>query len=190
MILKYSLTVIQNNSQCPIVTIRNDEKGGKMKSIILYTSKYGSTEECAKILYSYLVHNAKIINLQSQEIPDLSNYDNVILGTPIYMGKFSKEIIHFIDIHQDILQKKSFDLFLVSSERNTEYIKNNMPDNLQDIVKSSVFLGSALDLEKLSFIKRIVMKYCLKTESYNNIDYDKIKGFAKTINQRAFINDN
>lgn len=62
--------------------------GGKtMSTLIVYTSKYGSTEKCAKQLAEQLTDSFELVD----SVPDLSLFDSIIIGSPIYMGKSLKE---------------------------------------------------------------------------------------------------
>lgn len=49
-----------------------------MKSIVVYESKYGSTEKYAKWIGEEL--NCKVSKIGDTNIDDLLNYDNIVLG--------------------------------------------------------------------------------------------------------------
>ena len=63
-----------------------------MNTLIVYSSKYGCTEKCAKLIKQELNDPADLINLKNINIKDinLSKYDKVIIGGPIYIGKIQK----------------------------------------------------------------------------------------------------
>ena len=58
-----------------------------MKNCILFTTKHGSAEKAALLLKEKLKADTDIINLKIVKNPDISDYDTVILGASIYIGK-------------------------------------------------------------------------------------------------------
>jgi menaquinone-dependent protoporphyrinogen IX oxidase len=55
-----------------------------MKKLIVYETKTGTTENCAmKIKADMDFQDVEVINLKAGNKPDLSNYDTIIVGTPI-----------------------------------------------------------------------------------------------------------
>ncbi len=62
-----------------------------MKNCILFTTKHGSTEKASLLLKEKLNAETDIINLKDVKKPDISDYDTVILGASIYMGKIQKQ---------------------------------------------------------------------------------------------------
>lgn len=61
-----------------------------MKTLILYTSKYGCTKDCANYLKSKLGQQTDIASLDYFQTTDLQHYDWIILGGSIYIGKIQK----------------------------------------------------------------------------------------------------
>ncbi len=58
-----------------------------MKTIVLYTTRHGSTETIAKKIASQL--QADRCNILKDIIPDLKSYEAVIIGAPIYLGSIN-----------------------------------------------------------------------------------------------------
>ena len=56
-----------------------------MKTLILYATKYGATEACARLLAQNLEGEVQIINIKQAKDIDLRKYDRVILGSSIYV---------------------------------------------------------------------------------------------------------
>ena len=66
-----------------------------MKTLILYESKMGYTEKCARIL-NRKIQGSDIFDIESNDY-NLNDYDKILIGAPIYIGElFSKSIIFFI----------------------------------------------------------------------------------------------
>ena len=68
-----------------------------MANIVLYESKYGSTERYAKWIGEEL--NCKVSRISDVNIEELANYDNIIFGGWIHCGKLEgfKKIQNNID---------------------------------------------------------------------------------------------
>ena len=68
-----------------------------MKTLVLYASKYGCAEDCAKRLKSRLNHESATTNLKDAKAIYLQQYDWIIIGGSIYVGKIQKEIKLFCE---------------------------------------------------------------------------------------------
>ncbi len=54
-----------------------------MKNLILFTTKYGSVEKCSNLLKEQLDGETRIVNLKRDAVPNLQEFDNIILGGSI-----------------------------------------------------------------------------------------------------------
>jgi len=61
-----------------------------MKTLILYATKHGASREIAERV-SKLMSSAVTHDLKQKDIPELSEYDYVIVGSSIYAGTIKKE---------------------------------------------------------------------------------------------------
>ena len=78
-----------------------------MSNIVIYESKYGSTEKYAKWIAEEL--NCKISKLSEINIDELTNYDNIIYGGWIHAGKL--EGFNKIQVNGDKLKNKNLLVF-------------------------------------------------------------------------------
>ena len=70
-------------------------KGGHcMKTLILFASRYGATEEIAYMLKSAVGGDVTVCNVRDRSI-SLEGYDTVIIGSCVYMFKLDKHIKRF-----------------------------------------------------------------------------------------------
>ena len=76
-----------------------------MKTIIIYSTKTGTTKKCANILAQNL-KNATTANINTIQNEDIQKYDLIIIGTPIRIGLIDKKIKNFILKNQKILKTK------------------------------------------------------------------------------------
>ena len=75
-----------------------------MKTLIIYASKTGTTEKCAKEINRQL-KDSKIVNILNQN-EDINEYDLIIIGTPIRMGMIDKKIRKFLISNIEDLKTK------------------------------------------------------------------------------------
>ena len=83
-----------------------------MNTLLVYSSKYGCTEKCAKTLSKELKDKVDLINLKNAEDIDVLKYDNVIIGGSIYIGRIQKEVVEFCSKNLGILKEKRIGLFI------------------------------------------------------------------------------
>lgn len=109
-----------------------------MSILVLYATKTGATKECAELLSQKI--NCTICSIE-QSIPNLENYDTVILGTGVRMGKLYKPIKNYMKQHLDILVKKRIAVFICNAYPDTfqKVIEKNLPIEL---VKQAVCIKS------------------------------------------------
>lgn len=103
------------------------------KTLIAYATRGGTTEEYAKAISSVLTDEFKmqadLVNLKKSRNPDLTQYQNIIVGAGIKMFKMHKEGAEF-------LEKKNFGgknvgIFLSSLVPRDEAIKKYVDVILQ-----------------------------------------------------------
>lgn len=89
-----------------------------MNTLIVYSTKYGCTEKCASILSKKLMGKVELCNLKIGSIPNLSEYDKVIIGGSIYIGKIQKEVSEFCSRNLDVLKDKKIGLFICAMQKD------------------------------------------------------------------------
>ncbi|MDZ7792806.1 MAG: flavodoxin domain-containing protein [Spirochaetia bacterium] len=67
-----------------------------MKTLIVYAGRNGSTQKTAERIAGQIGAEAELVNLQKQPAPELTEYDNVILGGSILAGSVPKTLQKFI----------------------------------------------------------------------------------------------
>ena len=82
-----------------------------MKTLIVFSSKYGMVERCAKIIAEKL-GGAVLENLRNNSDIKLSDYDTIIIGGSIYSGKIRDEVKEFCNKQFKELMKKRLGLFI------------------------------------------------------------------------------
>ena len=152
-----------------------------MKTLLLYATKYGATAEIAKRVAAQLDH-AIIHDLKQGSIPQLKDFDCIIVGSSIYAGAFRKEAKTFIAQNADELITRKLGLFICSIGDGDEdkIFKINVPDNVLQAVKAKAALGGTFDPKKANFLERLIMKAATKQSGYvDNINDEKIIKFTR-----------
>ena len=72
-----------------------------MKTLIIYATKTGITEECAKTI-NKKIEDSTLINIQKEKV-DIKEYDFIIVGSPIRMGMIDKKIKSFLQKNRQYL---------------------------------------------------------------------------------------
>lgn len=158
-----------------------------MKTIIIYSSKYGSTADCAKLLSAGLssaVELANIDKMNAKNIP-LENFDKVILGSSIYIGGISRMMRTFCNENVDILSKKRVGIFLCCGfpAQMNEYLAKNFPAALLKNAVAIENFGGEARVDKLKVMDKLIMKAATKGNYRDlTISHENIKSFIKNFN--------
>ena len=154
-----------------------------MKALIIYSTKHGATKKIAESIAGRL-SGAVLHDADCGEKITFSDYDCIILGSPLTAGRISKAVKKIAAEHADELQNKTIGLFLSGlqeSEAET-YFKDNFPAELLERAAAKAFLGGIFDPEKCGFISRKLIKAAAKLDSYTStIDEAKITTFAEAL---------
>lgn len=159
-----------------------------MKSIILFTSKYGCTEKAAYLLKAQLGDETEVVNLMNVKEPSLDQYDTVILGGSIYFGKIQKEMKEFSNKFQTKLSGKHLGLFICAGakgEQAAQELKSSFPEKLYNHSITNEVFGDEIYTEKLSRIDRFVIRMVKgKNKGVNGLSMDTIERFALEMKKR------
>lgn len=157
-----------------------------MKNIIIYTTKYGCTEKASNILKSKMGGETLLVNAMKEKVPSLDEYDNVILGGSIYIGKIQKELTSYITGNLPSLLKKRIGLFICAGapdeNARIKELETVFPKELYTHAVCKELLGFEMCFEKLKFLDR-TMSRMLKgnTENSYELSEEKIESFAKAM---------
>ncbi|PAT02185.1 hypothetical protein CI105_02240 [Candidatus Izimaplasma bacterium ZiA1] len=125
--------------------------------LIVYASKKGATRKVAQMIKDNK-ENIQLVDI-NEKLPNLNEYENIYIGTPIYIGMINKKIKKLINENLEILLTKKVNIFLVGmNEKELENtIINNFPKSLRE--KSIiVHVGGAYYFNKLNFFQKLIVK--------------------------------
>lgn len=160
-----------------------------MNVLIAYASYYGSTERCAYKIKEKLKYVSSIVNVSYSGAIKLQDYDAVIIGSPIHIGKIHKAMKKFLETNKTALAEKSIYLFLCGLDTSIpDGIMKDIPDEIKDKIVFTSLLGGEIVKDNLSGFEKMgieMMEKKLKTDFSNlkTIDDNKIEEFIGKINE-------
>jgi len=183
-----------------------------MKALIAYGTRYGATagtsEEIGKVLREE-GYDVKVVNAKKEKVKDLSDYELVVVGSGMQMGKWTGEAEDVLKKFQKDLSKKKLAIFVSSmktvSEREgkTEDLEKTRKICLDDkIVKYNLnpiavgFFGGILDFNKMNILFRRTFGFIkpqlekdgftqTEPDVYELRDWEEIRLWAKDLATKA-----
>lgn len=155
-----------------------------MRIAIILISRRGTTEKVAGMLADALSgHEVDQFNIELNSLPDLRQYDGIILGGPIYMGALPEKMKEFCMQHLDVLRSRRLGLYICGMipdpEKQELELERAYPTLLYQHAVAKAFLGGAFIQEKLNLFEKIVVFFMAKTrKTVDKIDRDGIRLFA------------
>lgn len=74
--------------------------------LVTYTSRKGSTAEIAKTIGKELKTAGAMVDLaELRGSTTLDGYNAVVIGAPVYMGRFEKDLVSFVARNKPVLEK-------------------------------------------------------------------------------------
>ena len=160
-----------------------------MKTLILYGTTHGSTEKCAFKLANCLADDVAVVNLEGSKGIDITNYDTVIIGGSIRLGRMNRSVSTFCKKYLSILRQVRIGLFICcmnEMDQAKEYLDAGFPKELQKQAIAKGYFGGELNLEGMTSLERSLLKTVIKIDkSISLIKEDNIKDFAQIISNAA-----
>jgi menaquinone-dependent protoporphyrinogen oxidase len=153
-----------------------------MKTLILYATKYGSTEKIAKLL-AEKIPNCTIQNVKKDNKINWDEWDSIILGGSIYVGKMQKKITLFCQENEAKILAKKVGLFTCamnieahSQKEWEQFFSKKLVDNCNVMM----CLGGEFQFDKMNFVEKAIVKKVAKiSQSTSKIDLNAIEEFSK-----------
>ena len=160
------------------------------KVLVAYATKYTATAEIAEKI-GHVLGQAGLSTdvLPAKEVSDLTAYRAVVLGSAVYIGKWRKEAVKFLQDNEKMLAERLVWLFSSGPSGEGDAVELlqgwRFPAKQQPIADRiqaqdiAVFHGS-VDTEKLSFIEKSMIN-SVKAPVGDFRDWDAITSWATTI---------
>jgi menaquinone-dependent protoporphyrinogen oxidase len=163
--------------------------GTGKKALIVYASKYGSTGGVADAIGKELCGKDLAADVRLiRNAGDLSSYQAVVIGSPIYRGKWLPEAVDFLKKNRDALSQVPVAYFLVcmALAKPTEKTQAEVLSYMDPILKAvpeikPVAIGTfagALHYDNLSGLNKAILK-SKGTPEGDFRDWDAIRAWAR-----------
>jgi menaquinone-dependent protoporphyrinogen oxidase len=183
-----------------------------VRALVVFGTRYGATtgtsEEIAKVLREE-GFEVKVVNAKKEKIKGISEYELIVVGSGMRMGKWTGEAEDFLKEFQKELQQKKLAIFASTmktvSEREgkTEDVAQMRKASLEDKVAqynlhpiALGFFGGVLDYNKMGFLFKRTMGFLrpqlekdgfkeTEPDLYDLRDWDEIRSWAKALVKKA-----
>jgi menaquinone-dependent protoporphyrinogen oxidase len=155
------------------------------KILVAYATRYGSTREIAEEIAEVLGerdYSTDVVNVM--DVSDVSAYAGIVIGSPIYMGKWLHEAVDFVKVNQDALRQMPVVVFAAGfsmkdpTEKNREKARASITAIRPYVhpLDIGIFAGT-LTLEGLSESDAQIIKMA-GAEGGDFRDWDEISAWA------------
>ena len=137
-----------------------------MKILIAYASVTGTTTECVRLLRHFLQRRKPTVVDLTQETPDPSEYDAVVVGGPVRHARIHPAVADYIAKYGEVLKTKKTGYFIVCgfADEAEEQINRIFPRDLRDAAFDTVSFGGTLDVSKQTrFRDRLYVRFMRNT---------------------------
>ena len=157
-----------------------------MSTLIVYSTKYGTTERCARALAEMLGGEVELRNLKKdRRTPDWNEYSRVIVGSSVYVGKVSKETTEFCTRYAEQLAGKDLGLFICCMREGDiaqAELADAFPESLRRHARACDYFGGEIVLSRLNTLDRLMARKAAKIEEdISTLDPDKITRFLEIL---------
>lgn len=131
-----------------------------MKIAIVYSTKGGTTKECAELLARELNNcEVRLFDMAKDE-PCLSEYDACVVGFHIRMGKADKRARAYIKANAELLKgmKAAYYICCGFVDCFDEYAEKSIPRALRENAAAVACLGGSLDPARFKGFDRFIVK--------------------------------
>lgn len=174
-----------------------------MNVLVAFGTKYGSTAKVADAVASELIArgaSVEVVDLRERIPTDLDRYDLVIVGSPVFIGKWTKPAQEFLRKNADALAKKKVALFACCSDILFEdkveaarkmYLEDVAGSNGLEPVAMGLF-GGEVDFAKYGMFTRFLLSRVGAKEEmekkgmdisrpYDFRDWERIRKWARDL---------
>lgn len=155
-----------------------------MKTIVVYDTKHGTTRKVAQKLAEAIGQEASTCDLSQGGRPDLSSFDTVVLGGPVYAGSWSRRATAFARANQAVLAGKRFAAFAsgYAIDQGKAALQSALPPHLASAAVSLASLGGAYVFKQMGAFERFIVKLVSKsTADASSVDGAAIAGLARAV---------
>jgi menaquinone-dependent protoporphyrinogen oxidase len=161
-----------------------------MEAIVIFDSKHGTTADLASRIAEKLGEGVRLVYLRDKGATGvaLDDCDLVVLGGPVYAGRWSARATAFAREREAELAGKTFAFFSCGTvkEEGTASAVASLPPKLAAAAVASAKLGGAIRWESMNFLERIIVKAVSgKSGDMSMIDFAAVDAFAVSVAEAA-----
>lgn len=177
-----------------------------MKALVAFGSRYGSSTEIAEEIGKVMENQGvevDLVNLRKNKVDKIDNYDLIVVGSGIKMGKWTKESLKFLNKNKSTLQNKKVALFVscgapLSGEEKMDearelYLEKVAKENLSGEPVSMGLFGGVFDPNaNHGLMYKMAMKMAKKgfeekgvdtSKRYDYRDWNEIRDWARKLTE-------
>jgi len=133
--------------------------------LVVYATRYGSTQEVAEAVAVTLREHGLEVDVQPmRKVRTLEGYRAVVLGAPLYIGRWHKDAQRFLSLHQEALTQRPVAIFTLGPTQPDEKEWEGVHAQLkQELAKypwltpvAIELFGGKYDPAKLRFLDRLI----------------------------------
>jgi menaquinone-dependent protoporphyrinogen oxidase len=184
-----------------------------VKALVVYGTRYGATADTSELIADILRqegYEVRVVNAKDEKIKSIRDYELIIVGSGIRMGRWTKEPEKFLEGFQRELSNKKLALFVCcgaayplgegeEKTRETEdarikYLEEKAAKYNLDPIALGLF-GGVYDFNKMSWVFRRTMS-SIKPQleeagfkeaelgRYDTRDFEKIRSWVKKVAEK------
>ena len=133
--------------------------------LVAYATRYGSTQEVAEAVASTLRERGLAVDIQPmRQVHTLDQYRAVVLGAPLYMLHWHKDVLHFLAQHRAALTDRPVAIFALgpihAEEKEFQGAREQLEKELAKFPwlkpAAIAIFGGKFDPQKLTFPHNLV----------------------------------
>ena len=157
-----------------------------MKILIIFATRYGTTEKCAGMLGEILKgkgHDVDVVDLKKNKKIDPGGYDIAVIGGSFMMFRMNSIVKRFVKSNLDKLLDMKTGVFMCGAdEKWEEEIKKGFPEELLSSAAAKGYFGFEMLWGEMSpFYRNMLQKEFKTTDDVSKINEDNIEKFAVEI---------
>jgi menaquinone-dependent protoporphyrinogen oxidase len=165
--------------------------------LVAYATRYGSTQEVAEAIAAVLHEGGCEVDIQPvRSVQVLDKYDGVVLGAPLYIGKWRKGAHDFLVQHQEALAQHPVAVFALGPVGTSEQEMTGSRDQFDkelgkyswlNPVARETFVGK-YDPAKLGFLHKLLALLPASPlhglQASDNRDWNAIRSWAGSLSEK------
>jgi len=133
--------------------------------LVAYATRYGSTQEVAEAVAATLRDSGLEVDIQPmRNVRTLAGHRAVVLGAPLYIGRWHKDARRFLSLHQEALTQRPVAIFTLGPTQPDEKEWEGVHAQLdQELAKypwltpvALELFGGKYDPAKLQFLDKLL----------------------------------